>query len=188
MDYGRSTAEDFADAYRQVGSYAGKILKGAKPTGPAGSPGGESRVGHQPQYCKGAGHHLPASAARPRPVAAPHSLIALRDGLGDQLLEFVPVGQSRGPIVARHLPAEMHPALARDFLQAFKLAQRVGMVIDAQVVERVVLAVVDQQRCRLTPTPVTSIVTRGYDFREGQGAGDECLGAGLEFVLFRPRS
>ena len=43
----------------------------------------------------------------------------------------------------------MHPALAGHLLQARQLGQRIGVVVDAQVVERIVLAVVDQQRRRL---------------------------------------
>ena len=40
----------------------------------------------------------------------------------------------------------MHPALARHLLQAGELGEGIGMVVDAQVVEGVILAVVDQQR------------------------------------------
>src|SRR6185436_10248034 len=48
----------------------------------------------------------------------PGSLVALRDRLGDQLIEPAPVGEPRGPVPARHVAAEMHPALAGDLFQA----------------------------------------------------------------------
>ena len=37
---------------------------------------------------------------------------------------------------ARHLAAEVHPALARHLLQPRQLGQRIGVIVDAQVVER----------------------------------------------------
>jgi hypothetical protein len=49
----------------------------------------------------------------------------------------------------------MHPALAADLFQPFKFGERIGVVVDAQIVEGIVLAVVDQQaRLGLQPIPV----------------------------------
>ena len=50
----------------------------------------------------------------------------------------------------------MHPALARDLLQASELCQWIGVIVDAQVVERIVLPVVDQQRRRLPASLVAA--------------------------------
>ena len=52
----------------------------------------------------------------------------------------------------------MHPAFARHLLQPRQLGQGIGVIVDAQVVERVVLAVVDQQRRRLLAALVAALL------------------------------
>ena len=57
---------DLSDVYRQVGDYAGQILKGAKPRRPADAAADQVRACHQSDDCQGAGPHDPGDVATAR--------------------------------------------------------------------------------------------------------------------------
>ena len=67
----------------------------------------------------------------------------------DLLLDHRAVGDARGPRLARHAGEERLEALEALLVEAAQLGDRLGVVVDAQVEERIVLGRVDEERRRL---------------------------------------
>ena len=67
-------------------------------------------------------------------------------GTRDLLLDHRAVGDARGPRLARQAGDERLEALEALLVEAPQLGERLGVIVDAEVEERIVLGRVDQQR------------------------------------------
>ena len=147
---------------------------------------GDGRGGWAASWCSDMGPDCsPLSAAslaaqgpsgRPRPLGPIRSPQATEAAMVARI--SAPSSTPLALRCARQHAAEVHPGLAGDLLQPRDFGQRVGVVVGAQVEQRIVLLVVHEERRRLAPARVAAGGLAGLHGRD-QPAGERQVGLGL---------